>query len=45
MAKIGFHRVRVMVKKNILRSTHIVEQHLSSMFPSILTLDFDLIYG
>ena len=33
------------VKKNVLGSTHMVQQLLFSMFPSILTLDFDLILG
>ena len=31
--------------KTILESTHVVEQLLYSMFPSILTFDFDLILG
>ena len=30
---------------NILGSTHIVQQLLFSLFPSILTFDFDLILG
>ena len=38
----GFHRIRVMVS----RSTHVAEQHLFPMFPSILTFNnFDLILG
>ena len=31
--------------KTVLGSTHIVEQLSFSMFPSILTFDFDLILG
>ena len=31
--------------KNILGSTHVVEKLSFSMFPSILTFDFDLILG
>ena len=31
--------------KNVLGSTHVVEQLLVSTFPSILTFDFDLILG
>ena len=31
--------------KTVLGSTHVLEQLLSSMFPSILTFDFDLILG
>ena len=31
--------------KTVLRSPYIVEQLLFSMFPSILTFDFDLIFG
>ena len=31
--------------KTFLRSTHLVEQLSFSMFPSILTIDFDLIFG
>ena len=33
------------VSKTVLGSTHVVEQLSFSMFPSILTLDFDLILG
>ena len=35
--KMDSHRVRVMVL-NMLRSTHIAEPHLFSMFPSILLI-------
>ena len=38
-AKLGFHRIRVMVE-NISRSSHIAEQNLFSLFPSFLTFDF-----
>ena len=31
--------------KTVLGSTHVVEQLSFSMFPSILTFDFDLILG
>ena len=31
--------------KTVLGSTHVVEQLLFSMFSSILTFDFDLIFG
>ena len=30
--------------KTLFRSTHIAEEHLFSMFPSILTFNFDLLY-
>ena len=33
------------IKNNVLGSTHVVEQLSFSMFPSILTFDFDLILG
>ena len=39
----GFHRIRVMVQ-NFFWSTHIAEQQLLSMFPLILTFNFDLIF-
>ena len=32
-------------KKTVFESTHVVEQLSFSMFPSILTFDFDLILG
>ena len=34
-----------MFPSNIFGSTHVVEQLSFSMFPSILTFDFDLILG
>ena len=40
----GKIRVRDVVQNPFFRSTHISDEHLFSMFPSILTLDFDLIY-
>ena len=41
----GFHRVSRVIVKNILKSTHIAEQHLFSMFHSIFAFDFDSISG
>ena len=32
------------LSKTLFRSTHIAEEHLFSMFPSILTFGFDPIY-
>ena len=40
----GYFLVEVGFKTG-LESTHVVEQLSFSMFPSILTLDFDLILG
>jgi len=39
----GYLCCRVRVRKLFLRSTHLVEQLLFSIVPSILTFDFDLI--
>ena len=39
----GFYRVRVMAQ-NICRPNHIAEAHLFSMFTSIITFNFDIIY-
>ena len=44
-AKLGIHRVRVIVQKHFFRSTHIAEEHLFSMFPSSLTFIFGLNQG
>ena len=41
----GYFLVGEMLKNLFFESTHIVEQLYFSMFPSILTIDFDLILG
>ena len=41
----GYFWGRETVQKTVLGSTHIVKQLSFSMFPSILTFDFDLILG
>ena len=40
----GFHRIRVLIQ-NIFRSTHITEQHLLTLFPSILILNLYNLWG
>ena len=42
--KVGYFEGWVQVQI-VLGSTHIVQQSLFSLFPSILTFDFDLILG
>ena len=42
-AQMGYFEGQDQVKKKNLEPTHVVEQLLVPMFPSILTFDFDLI--
>ena len=45
MTKSCFHRIGIMFQKIFFKSTHIAEQNLFSMLPSIFTFYSYLIFG